>query len=194
MRLVRTIVRLALFVALLTGVALVATPPRKFGAVTESFPPAVRLPLEGLATLISAAAAHPRAASVVVLLLVAPVAISTLWSMVPRQIRKDPQRLYSSDERRVGSQMSGDRCEGELFPFFRCRGGAEQGDHWFPHSKGGATSMENLVMLCAPCNRSKSARIPTLWQTLRITMRRRKYFPPNREPRPGQKYLDRVRW
>lgn len=32
-------------------------------------------------------------------------------------------------------------------------------DHIIPHSKGGATSVENLQLLCRPCNRTKSNKI-----------------------------------
>jgi hypothetical protein len=32
-----------------------------------------------------------------------------------------------------------------------------EGDHVFPHSKGGSTSLENGQLLCSPCNRTKGA-------------------------------------
>lgn len=36
-------------------------------------------------------------------------------------------------------------------------------DHVFPHSRGGSTSVANLVLACAPCNLSKGARTPEEW-------------------------------
>ncbi|HEV7345488.1 MAG TPA: HNH endonuclease [Devosia sp.] len=33
-------------------------------------------------------------------------------------------------------------------------------DHVFPESKGGATTAENLQVLCGPCNLRKGARVP----------------------------------
>ena len=64
--------------------------------------------------------------------------------------------------------------------FSRCNGAAAHGDHWFPWSKGGPTSMENFVAACVTCNTRKGAKVPTYWQTQRLVYRRRKYFPQER--------------
>ncbi|MBF4549365.1 HNH endonuclease [Pseudoclavibacter sp. VKM Ac-2888] len=89
---------------------------------------------------------------------------------------RDPQRLYGNRDRRAGFDRAGGRCEGEWLPFVRCTRPANAGDHWLPHSKGGATSAANFVALCSVHNRSKSARIPSRFQTARLQMRRRKYM------------------
>lgn len=89
---------------------------------------------------------------------------------------RDPQRLYTNRDRRAGFDRAGGRCEGEWLPFVRCTRPANAGDHWLPHSKGGATSAANFVALCSMHNRSKSARIPSRFQTARLQFRRRKYI------------------
>lgn len=89
---------------------------------------------------------------------------------------RDPQRLYTSRDRRAGFDRAGGRCEGEWLPFVRCTRPANAGDHWLPHSKGGATSAANFVALCSIHNRSKSARVPSRFQTARLQVRRRKYM------------------
>lgn len=89
---------------------------------------------------------------------------------------RDPQRLYTNRDRRAGFDRAGGRCEGEWLPFVRCTRPANAGDHWLPHSKGGATSAANFVALCSIHNRSKSARVPSRFQTARLQVRRRKYM------------------
>lgn len=89
---------------------------------------------------------------------------------------RDPQRLYTNRDRRAGFDRAGGRCEGEWLPFVRCTRPANAGDHWLPHSKGGATSAANFVALCSIHNRSKSARVPSRFQTARLQFRRRKYM------------------
>ncbi|MFC4225488.1 HNH endonuclease [Lysinibacter cavernae] len=58
----------------------------------------------------------------------------------------------------------------------RCTRTAQHGDHFFPWTKGGATSMRNYVAACAKCNLSKSSKTPTRLEKFRIEHRRRKYF------------------
>jgi 5-methylcytosine-specific restriction endonuclease McrA len=41
-----------------------------------------------------------------------------------------------------------------------CSRPAEHGDHFYPWSEGGSTSLQNFVAACARCNRTKGARIP----------------------------------
>lgn len=34
-------------------------------------------------------------------------------------------------------------------------------DHWFPHHKGGKTSLANCAVLCGECNKAKGKTVPT---------------------------------
>jgi 5-methylcytosine-specific restriction endonuclease McrA len=70
---------------------------------------------------------------------------------------------------------AGGQCEMEAGLGRRCSRPAEHGDHFFPWSKGGSTSLENFVAACASCNRTKGARIPSPGQQARIERRRREY-------------------
>lgn len=91
---------------------------------------------------------------------------------------KDEDRLYSKQDRMIGFARAGGRCEMDGFLWFlRCSREAKHGDHHYPHSKGGATTMQNFVAACVRCNTSKGAKVPTLMQTKRIQNRRRRYFP-----------------
>lgn len=109
------------------------------------------------------------------------VALWLVWkvaSLVPRTVHKDPKRLFSSEQRRIGFTRAGRRCEMDgLLVFTRCRRAAEHGDHWIPHSKGGMTNMENFVAACAICNLAKSNRTPSRLETFRLESRRQRYFP-----------------
>nr|WP_246223658.1 HNH endonuclease signature motif containing protein [Pseudarthrobacter psychrotolerans] len=60
----------------------------------------------------------------------------------------------------------------------RCSRPAEHGDHFYPWSKGGSTSLQNFVAASARCNRTKGARIPSPGQQGRIEPRRRGYVTP----------------
>ncbi|MFD9903142.1 HNH endonuclease [Streptomyces sp. NPDC059063] len=44
-----------------------------------------------------------------------------------------------------------------------CGGPFEHLDHFIPIAKGGAHCIENLVPACAPCNLSKSDKLPWVW-------------------------------
>lgn len=89
--------------------------------------------------------------------------------------RRDSTRLFSEQQKTAAARRCGNRCEGTGI-FRRCssRSRKLQGDHWFPHSKGGATTEDNLVMLCGKCNRRKSDKIPTPIQTWALKYRRQK--------------------
>ena len=93
------------------------------------------------------------------------------------RVHKDGERLYSNKDRQIGFARAGGRCEMEGFLWFRCRRAAKHGDHHYPHSRGGATTMQNFVAACAKCNMSKGAKIPSRFATKRMENRRRKYFP-----------------
>jgi hypothetical protein len=135
-------------------------------------------------TLAGWAAAHPAAALIACGILLLLIGIPQAIALLPRKVERDPQRTFSAEQRRAGFARSGGRCEAETLLFTRCRRPASQGDHWFPHSKGGRTSMRNFAGLCAWHNLSKSAHTPTWWETTRLEWRRRRYFPEGVERRP----------
>ena len=90
---------------------------------------------------------------------------------------KDARRMYTRDERLRGFARAGGQCEYDRWWFWRCTRTAEHGDHFYPWSKGGATSMRNYVAACVRCNLIKSAHVPTGAQRMRIMARRARYFP-----------------
>ncbi|WP_429387806.1 HNH endonuclease [Paenarthrobacter sp. TE4293] len=67
------------------------------------------------------------------------------------------------------------RCELESAYGRRCAQAAEHGDHFYPWSKGGATSLRNFVAACSQCNRRKGARIPSPGLLTRLERRRASY-------------------
>lgn len=147
--------------------------------------------LQGLAVAWGWASAHPRAALVALGVVTVPVLLGRLVALIPKPVQKDPIRMFTPEQRRSGFALSGNQCEFEgLFFFSRCRRDAEHGDHWYPWSRGGPTSMENFVAACARCNTSKGAKVPTFWQTQRLAARRRKYYPAARQHQitPGARY------
>jgi hypothetical protein len=114
--------------------------------------------------------------------LVVLVVLGLVASKRGGQVNKDPQRFYDDEQRKLGRRRCGDRCEHKHPFWFRCRGGAEEADHVYPWSKGGATSMQNLQYLCKSHNGRKSAWVPTRTYRWRLERRRRSYFPPD-QPR-----------
>jgi HNH endonuclease len=89
--------------------------------------------------------------------------------------RRDPARRFTREQRRAGMARADGRCEMEVGFRRRCSRPAEHGDHFYPWSKGGSTSLQNFVAACARCNRAKSARIPSPGQQERMERRRREY-------------------
>ena len=75
--------------------------------------------------------------------------------------RRDPVRRFSRQQRREGMARAGGQCEMEAGLQRRCPRPAEHGDHFYPWSKGGSTSLQNFVAACARCNRTKGARVPS---------------------------------
>ena len=59
--------------------------------------------------------------------------------------RRDPVRRFSRQQRREGMARAAGQCEMEAGFGRRCSRPAEHGDHFFPWSKGGSTSLENFV-------------------------------------------------
>lgn len=110
------------------------------------------------------------------------------WIAAVHPHPKDPQRLFTAQQRRVGFARADGRCEMSVFWFFRCQRRAEHGDHHYPHSHGGATTQANFVAGCSRCNSRKSNRLPGAVQTALIGHRRKRYFPAGTPSRPGDKY------
>ena len=92
--------------------------------------------------------------------------------------RRDPVRRFSRQQRREGMARAGGQCEMEAGLRRRCPRPAEHGDHFYPWSKGGSTSLQNFVAACARCNRTKGARVPSPGQRARMERRRREYVAP----------------
>lgn len=110
--------------------------------------------------------------------------ISSNRRMTPQ---KDPQRMFSAAQRLEGFSRAGSQCELESVWFKRCTRRASHGDHHYPHSKGGATSMMNFTAACVRCNTSKGAKVPTSLATWRLERRRRGYFPAGVPVAAGQR-------
>lgn len=102
----------------------------------------------------------------------------------------DPVRGFDANQRNAAKLWCKDRCEFDapILFWLRCNKRAEHADHFIPWSSGGATSMRNLVMACAGHNLSKSNKMPSRFQALRIARRRRKYFPAGMPLMPGERY------
>jgi 5-methylcytosine-specific restriction endonuclease McrA len=54
--------------------------------------------------------------------------------------------------------------DGEVCSYCGTTAGPFDVDHVVPRSRGGTNSADNLVVACAPCNRSKGARTPEEWR------------------------------
>lgn len=91
--------------------------------------------------------------------------------------RRDPVRRFTRQQRRSGMARAGGVCEMEAGFGRRCSRAAEHGDHFYPWSKGGSTSLQNFVAACSRCNRAKGARIPSPGQQMRLERRRQTYVP-----------------
>lgn len=101
---------------------------------------------------------------------------------------KDPQRMYSIEQRRVIHTLAGNQCEYTGWAWQRCPRASEHADHLHPHAKGGATSLLNGVASCAHHNTSKGAKILPKSKVRALERRRRRYFPPGASVRVGELY------
>lgn len=108
-----------------------------------------------------------------------------------RPVPTDPSRLFSAVQRNEGFGRAAGRCEMDGVFFMRCKAKAHHGDHHYPWSRGGSTSMANFVAACARHNTSKGAKIPTAWATMRMEARRRKYFPQGVNVKAGERFAHR---
>ncbi|SDL77439.1 HNH endonuclease [Arthrobacter sp. ok362] len=104
------------------------------------------------------------------------VLIVTVLIIQARDVRRrDPVRQFTRQQRREGMARADGQCEMEAGFRRRCSRPAEHGDHFYPWSKGGSTSLQNFVAACSRCNRAKGARIPSPAQQQRLERRRRTY-------------------
>lgn len=102
--------------------------------------------------------------------------------------RRDPVRRFTRQQRREGMARANGLCELEAGLGRRCGRTAEHGDHFYPWSKGGSTSLQNFVAACARCNRAKRANIPSPGQQRRMERRRREYLPPSSSVSVGERH------
>lgn len=91
--------------------------------------------------------------------------------------QQDPRRIFCAADRKAAFDRAGNRCEYEGWLGLRCRRPAHHADHFYPWTRGGATSIRNLVAACTACNLHKSSHMPTPGAKRRLERRRRRYFP-----------------
>ncbi|MBT8161648.1 MULTISPECIES: HNH endonuclease [Arthrobacter] len=101
--------------------------------------------------------------------------------------RRDPLRRFTRQQRREGMARADGQCELEAGLHRRCLRPAEHGDHFYPWSKGGTTSLQNFVAACSRCNHAKGARIPSPGQQKRLEQRRLAYISTNDAIRVGER-------
>lgn len=104
--------------------------------------------------------------------------IKTIRTIIHGHHVPDPQRKFSGAQRAVIFVRAGNRCEHHSWLLGRCEeSGGLQADHIHPHSRGGATALENGQVLCRRLNKRKAARVPWDWELARLARRRDRYFP-----------------
>ncbi|MCX2748991.1 HNH endonuclease [Arthrobacter sp. MI7-26] len=101
--------------------------------------------------------------------------------------RRDPLRRFTRQQRREGMARADGQCEMEAGLHRRCSRRAEHGDHFYPWSKGGATSLQNFVAACSRCNHAKGVRIPSPGIQKRLGRRRLEYFGAQELVRVGER-------
>jgi 5-methylcytosine-specific restriction endonuclease McrA len=174
LRLLYSAVLLWLAVSVLTGLMAKAAPVGGAGVAvaTEVF--------QGILGRVVSAAVLPGAAAAVLAIV---AAVTTSQDVR----RRDPVRRFTRQQRREGMARAGGLCELEAGFGRRCGRPAEHGDHFYPWSKGGSTSLQNFVAACARCNRAKRARIPSPGQQRRMERRRRDYLSPSASVSVGER-------
>ena len=112
-------------------------------------------------------------------LLIVGAAIRRVPGLVHGRRRRDPQRCFLREDKRIVLARAGRRCEHHSWLSGRCETTEDlQADHVHPHSRGGATAIENGQALCPRHNLRKAARVPWSWELERLARRREAYFPP----------------
>lgn len=168
---------------MLASIVFVFLPRTNFGGQSPAVEPVETTPVETASAETAPAGieAVRGALAELVASVAAPGAVLVLLTITAAVIqaqdirRRDPVRRFSRPQRREGMVRAGDQCEMESGFRRRCSRLAEHGDHFYPWSKGGATSDQNFVAACARCNRAKGARIPSPGQQVRLEKRRTAY-------------------
>jgi 5-methylcytosine-specific restriction endonuclease McrA len=82
--------------------------------------------------------------------------------LTPIYKRKDPNRAFSKEQKQLlWGQKRDLRCPGpDCNVILDWRD--VHVDHVMPHSKGGATTIENGRLLCSKCNLAKGAKLPKM--------------------------------
>ena len=106
--------------------------------------------------------------------------IAMATSATRRRRRRDRAarlgRSFTSEQKALGHRRAGNRCEFSV-GMHRCRARSVHGDHFYPFSRGGATTLKNFVAACEYHNLSKGAAMPSTFEKARIEARRKGYFP-----------------
>jgi hypothetical protein len=132
-----------------------------------------------VSSVIDAAVAHPWVAGSVALALLSRL-VEAVHSALHTRTRRDAQRLFVGADRATLLARAGRRCEHHSWLSGRCPATERrQADHVHPHSRGGATSIDNGQVLCARHNAGQADRVPWRWELDRLARRRQAYFPPN---------------
>lgn len=89
---------------------------------------------------------------------------------ISNPIQLDSRRVFTREEKIAKLEEQGGEC-GYCGVELKLDEGV--GDHMVPHSHGGETSMDNLVVSCKKCNEMKSNLPYDLWETLVPTLKDR---------------------
>lgn len=114
-----------------------------------------------------------------------PLVIAWLVLAWPAQIpvrteRLAPERTWRTFKyglRRSVFERAGNRCERHNVFGGRCGSAAQEVDHIWPYSRGGATVLGNGQALCQFHNRSKRASLPRWWEVRYLLRGRQRYAP-----------------
>lgn len=130
----------------------------------------------------------PEAVGWVVVFIIARVvfkSIRNIRNAKRRAHQSTDERIFSQEQKRLGHARAGHQCEFSV-GLSRCPRRSQHADHFFPFSRGGATSMQNFVAACEFHNLSKGAKMPSALDKSRIEIRRKNYFPALTEVRVGE--------